>query len=185
MGDTGGMETTEASVPDAAVAHATAADATLVAAIDLARATAEQEAPGLVGDHVGIEVDEERLVTHLFPTLGPAHRGWRRAVTPARAPMSSEPTVEEVVLLPGTDALLAPAWVPWSERLRPGDLGPGDLLPTPEDDPRLIPRYPGEDDLGPNDVALLGPIGWEIGLGRVRVLSRIGRDDAADRWYDG
>ena len=46
------------------------------------------------------------------------------------------------MLLPGADALLAPEWVPWSERLRPGDLGVGDLLPTAPDDDRLVPGLP-------------------------------------------
>src|SRR5436309_9545613 len=179
MGDTGGMETTEASVPDAAVAHATAADATLVAAVDLARATAEQEAPGLVGDHVGIEVDEERLVTHLFHTLDPAYRGWRWAVTLVRAPMSREPSVDEVVLLPGDDALLAPPWVPWSERLRPGDLGVGDLLPTPADDPRLAPTMFSTDDDEERET------NFTFALGRPRVLSYDGRVAAVERWYSG
>src|SRR5690606_41411281 len=39
-------------------------------------------------------------------------------------------TVCGTVLRPGADALLAPGWVPWRERLQPGDLGVGDLLPT-------------------------------------------------------
>ena len=176
MGDTGGMDT---GVTDAAVAVAVAADATLAAAVDLARATAEQEAPGLVGEHVGIEVDEERLVTHLFHTLDPAYRGWRWAVTLARSPLSTEPTVEEVVLLPGEDALLAPAWVPWSERLRPGDLGVGDLLPTPADDPRLVPTMFSTDDDEEQELA------FTFGLGRVRMLSFDGRLDAVERWYAG
>ena len=83
------------------------------------------------------------------------------------------------MLLPGADALLAPAWVPWSERLKPGDLGVGDLLPTRADDVRLQPGYAstGEDA---DELAL-----WELGLGRTRVLSPIGRDDAVDRWYSG
>ena len=34
-------------------------------------------------------------------------------------------TVDEIVLLPGPRRVLAPEWVPWSERLRPGDLGVG------------------------------------------------------------
>ena len=48
-------------------------------------------------------------------------------------------TVDESVLLPGADALLAPAWVPWQDRLRPGDVGIGDLLPASADDERLVP----------------------------------------------
>jgi hypothetical protein len=37
--------------------------------------------------------------------------------------------------------------VPWTERLRPGDLGVGDLLPTDEDDPRLEPGWNALEDI--------------------------------------
>ena len=62
-------------------------------------------------------------------------------------------TVDEVVLLPGPDAIVAPAWVPWRERIRPGDLSPGDVLPVDEDDPRLVPAYLAGDpgDSAPRD----------------------------------
>jgi hypothetical protein len=69
--------------------------------------------------------------------------------------------------------------VPWHDRLRPGDLGPGDLLPKIEDDPRLVPAYVLSDD---PEVAA---VAFELGLGRVHVLSRDGRLDAAQRWHDG
>ncbi|HYU03930.1 MAG TPA: DUF3027 domain-containing protein, partial [Jatrophihabitantaceae bacterium] len=88
-------------------------------------------------------------------------------------------TVDEVVLLPGEAALLAPAWVPWSERLRPGDLGPGDLLPAEQDDWRLVPSYVASDDPAVEEVA------FEVGLGRARVLAREARLDVAERWYAG
>jgi hypothetical protein len=154
-------------------------DAILDNAVDIARSAAETEAPGLIGEHVGTLMDDERVVTHLFATLDPAYRGWQWAVTIARVPRGREVTVDDVVLLPGDDALLAPAWVPWSERLRPGDLGVGDLLPTPADDPRLVAAFFSTDDEGEQDIA------WELGLGRSRVLSYDGRADAAERWYDG
>jgi hypothetical protein len=161
-------------------------DAVALAAVDLARAAAEElESAAMVGDYLGHEVEEDRVVTHYFACLLPAYGGWRWAVTVARASRAKAATVSETLLLPGADALLAPAWVPWSERLRPGDLGPGDLLPTPEDDVRLVPAYTGDGELGEDDYENLGPLAWEIGLGRERVLSRIGRDDAADRWYFG
>ena len=156
------------------VADAVAADAT-----DEARAAAEETAPGLVGEHLGVEADDERVATHLFATLDPAYRGWHWAVTLTRVPRGKTVTIDEVVLLPGGDALLAPAWVPWSERLRPGDLGVGDLLPTQADDPRLAPSYMAIDDDEVTGVA------FELGLGRVRVLSFDGRVDAVERWYAG
>jgi hypothetical protein len=167
MGDTGRVTTT------------TGTDAVLAEAVDVARAAAQDEAPGLVGDHLGVEADDERLVTHLFATLDPGYRGWRWAVTLTRASRSRAVTVDEVVLLPGEDALLAPAWVPWNERLRPGDLGVGDLLPTSADDRRLATAYLSTDDEGEQDVV------FELGLGRSRVLSYDGRVEAVERWYDG
>jgi len=157
-----------------------AVDSVLADATDLARSAAEELAePGQVGEPLGVEAEDERLVTHYFDCLAPAYRGWRWAVTLTRVPRAKTANVAEAVLLPGPDALLAPAWVPWSQRLQPGDLGVGDLLPTRADDERLVPGYTatGEDA---DELAL-----WELGLGRARVLSPIGRDDAVDRWYSG
>jgi hypothetical protein len=122
---------------------AEAVDLALAAAVD----TAGQDA---VGGHLGAVADGDRVVTHFFACKEPAYRGWRWAVTVARASRAKVVTVDETVLLPGPEALLAPEWVPWSERLRPGDLGPGDLLPTEAEDLRLEPGYTGEDEPLPN-----------------------------------
>ncbi|GAC1325811.1 MAG: hypothetical protein NVSMB13_09580 [Mycobacteriales bacterium] len=154
-------------------------DAACAAAVEPARAAAAEVGGRHVGEHLGTEADGERLVTHLFASTDPAYVGWRWAVTVARASRAKNVTIDEVVLLPGSGALLPPPWVPWSERLRPGDLGVGDLLPTTEDDDRLAPAYAAGDDPQEDEVA------WELGLGRVRVLSFVGRVEAAERWYDG
>jgi hypothetical protein len=154
-------------------------DTTLVGARDLARAAAVEAGGGAVGEHLGATAEGERLVTHRFASSLAGYVGWYWAVTLARAPRSRTATVDEVVLLPGADALRAPAWVPWHERLRPGDLSPGDLLPPDPQDPRLVPAYTLSDDLAVESVA------FELGLGRPRVLSREGRMDAAERWHDG
>lgn len=160
-----------------------------VLASDLARAAAvEMAGRECVGSHVGIEVDGDRVVTHVFESLQPGYVGWRWAVTVARAARSKIVTVSEVVLLPGPTALLAPEWVPWRDRVRPGDLGVGDLLPAHPDDERLVPvvASEGEDGLQawPSDddtPELPGQPEAE----QVRVLSAIGRDDTAERWYTG
>jgi hypothetical protein len=157
-------------------------DEVAAAAVDEARAAVESDAPGLVGEHLGVSADDARVVTHYFATLDPAYRGWCWAVTLARASRSKTVTVDDVVLLPGDDALLAPEWVPWSERLRPGDLGVGDLLPTAADDPRLAPAFMTTDDTTDDEVS---DVAFELGLGRERVLSYEGRLDAVERWYDG
>ncbi|WP_119294740.1 DUF3027 domain-containing protein [Streptomyces sp. YIM 130001] len=120
-------------------------------AVDLARTAAEEAAaPGVVGEHVSAVSEGDRVVTHFFECKEFGYRGWRWAVTVARASRAKIVTLDEAVLLPGPDALLAPEWVPWSERLRPGDMGPGDLLPTESDDLRLEPGFTGEDAPPPN-----------------------------------
>ncbi|WP_028811083.1 DUF3027 domain-containing protein [Streptomyces flavidovirens] len=182
-------------------------------AVDLARRAAEEAAfPGVVGEHVSLFAEGDRVVTHLFECKEPGYRGWRWAVTVTRASRAKLVTINETVLLPGPDSLLAPEWVPWSERLRPGDMGPGDLLPTEADDLRLEPGYTGEDEPPPDsavseEMAELveaedaevtgGPpatlplvptrgsiaaVAEELGMRRARVLSRYGLHIAADRW---
>jgi hypothetical protein len=173
-----------------------ALDAVCAAAVELAFAAAEDVAGiGRVGEHVGARADADRVVTHYFTAAEPGYVGWRWAVTVARAPRSKLVTIDETVLVAGDTALLAPEWLPWSERLRPGDLGVGDLLPTAEDDPRLEPGYTGGAEIEPepfDEAADLAPardslpfLAAELGFGRPRVLSREGRDDAAERWYEG
>jgi hypothetical protein len=177
MGDNGDM------TPDV--------DSVLAAAEDVARAAALEAADSdVVGAHVEVVPDGDYVATHYFENTSIAYRGWRWAVTLVRVPDSDVITIDEVVLLPGVDSLLAPAWVPWNDRVRPGDLSPGDLLPTDPEDPRLEPGFTGTDALDEIDdlTTALGPLRpeqWQLGLGRERVLSAWGRDDAADRWDAG
>ena len=117
-------------------------DAVGVRAVDAAReALLELVDAADVGEHLGYVAEDERVVTHCSRARRPGYRGWRWAVTVARAPRQKTVTVDEVVLLPGDDAITAPAWVPYRDRIQAGDLSPGDLLPTEEDDPRLVPGY--------------------------------------------
>jgi hypothetical protein len=172
------MQTFEAPQPVAGESAA-APDAVLAAAVETARVAAVEVGGAAVGEHLGVSAEGERLVMHRFASSLPGYVGWCWAVTLARASRARSATVDEVLLLPGAGALLAPPWVPWQERVRPGDLSPGDLLPAEPDDPRLVPAYTLSDDPAVEAVA------FELGLGRERVLSRAGRLDAAQRWYDG
>lgn len=205
----------EAIPVSAATTRSRTPDRLCAEAVDLARAAAEEAAaPGVVGEHEGMVSEGDRVVTHYFGCRELGYRGWRWAVTVARASRAKIVTVDEVVLLPGPDAVLAPEWVPWSERLRPGDLGPGDLLPTEADDPRLEPGYTGADEPPPNsaltedladlvdaeDAEVTGgspaqqtvtpsrgsiaAVAEELGLRRARVLSRYGLHSAAARWEE-
>ena len=161
-------------------------------AVDLARAAVvAMVGPDRVGEHLEVLADGERAVSHLFDCQDPAYAGWRWAATVGRAPRSKVVTVSETVLLPGPAALLAPPWVPWQDRLRPGDLGVGDLLPAPPDDERLVPLVTLE-----GDDAVIDWYGEDAGdeqspsepaelpaPGRSRVLSAAGRESASARWY--
>ena len=160
-------------------ATAPAVDSVLGAAVDLARTAAQETGGDTVGEHLAVTSEGERVATHAFAATLPGYVGWIWAVTLARPPRSRTATVDEVVLLPGGGALLAPAWVPWQERLQAGDLGPGDLLPPQPDDVRLVPGYVQSDDPAVEEVA------FELGLGRERVMSWEGRLEAAERWQDG
>jgi hypothetical protein len=162
-------------------------DAVAAAAVDEARAAVVDEVGGAdVGDHLGHQVEGERVVTHLFACTRKGYAGWRWSVTVARASRQKTVTIDEIVLIPGEGALVAPEWVPYKERIRPGDLSPGDLLPVEDDDPRLVPTYSfGDDPLSADDRAQVKAVAAELGLGRVRTLSLEGRDLTAQRWYDG
>jgi hypothetical protein len=63
-------------------------------------------------------VDEgEGITTFLFESKKLGYLGWRWSVTIYQADPVSEPSLCEVVMVPGDDSLIAPNWVPWSERL--------------------------------------------------------------------
>ena len=166
-------------------------DSALAKAVDAARAMVLELAdPAEVGEHIGCQGEGERVVTHSFACTRPGYPGWHWSVTMTRAKRAKEVTVNEVVLLPGDDAIVAPVWVPYKERLQPGDLSPGDLLPVEDEDARLVPTYlVGDDPLdGPMDGdarAQVRRVAEDLGLGRVRTLSREGIDMAAERWYAG
>jgi hypothetical protein len=163
------------------------------AAIDVARAVlVEETGADVVGDHVDAVTEDTGVVTHYFACTQPGYPGWRWAVTVVEVDGQAQVTVDEVVLLPGEDSIVAPAWVPWRERIRPGDLSAGDILPVEEDDERLVAAYlsgdPGDrsrDTASQDDRRQIKEVSEELALGRTRVLSIEGRQLAAQRWYDG
>lgn len=174
-------------VPDAGGKEAVTAQpqgSVIVELDETTRAVALREAIVEAGDasEVGGLVDAHReaddVVTARFAAAVEGYHGWQWSVTLCVLDPAA-PTVSEVVLLPGPAALLAPEWVPWKQRVRGGDLGVGDLLPPAPDDARIVPAYVQSDDPAVEDVA------HELGVGRTRVLSRFGREVAAERWYGG
>jgi hypothetical protein len=154
----------------------------LFGAAEQARAAAIEDANNgaFVGDLFSVDTDD-RIATYLFEAALPGYHGWRWAVTVAKLDDQSPSTICDVVLLPGSESLLAPDWIPYKDRIQPGDLGVGDIIPTSADDERLVPGFaslPGDEELDPSQL-------FEFGLGRARVLSIVGRDAASKRWYEG
>ena len=126
--------------------------AVLTGAVDQARAAVEEfSGPEAVGDYLGVGYEDGNAATHRFLAHLPGYQGWQWAAVVAAYPGAEHATISEVVLVPGPTALLAPEWVPWEERVRPGDLSPGDLLAPAADDPRLVPGYTASGDLQVDD----------------------------------
>ena len=97
-------------------------DAFLAAAVDVARTAVEGIAPAeQIGEHIGARSEGDRLVTHLFESRLPGYLGWQWYAVLTRNSRSKVVTVDELGLLPSEDSILAPAWVPWAERVRPED----------------------------------------------------------------
>ena len=150
--------------------------------VQIARdALAASLTPHEFGEHVTTIEDAEGLKSEVFECGLAGYRGWHWTVS--LSVLEDHITVNDVVLLPSEDAVLAPAWTPYRERVRPEDLGPGDVLPPDADDIRLVPAWSAGD--GDREGVVDRHFAREIGLGREWVLSFEGREDAADRWYDG
>lgn len=147
----------------------------LASGVEVARSAVEEFAGVGAGEHLGAVVEADFTTTHRFGADLPGYRGWYWACVLALVP-GGELTVDEIALLPGAEALVAPEWVPWEKRVRAGDLGAGDLLPPSDDDERLVPGYSLTGDDGLDELAA------PIGLGREQHLSLEGRADAAERW---
>lgn len=130
-------------------------------AVRVARSALEELGEGEVGEHIGVSLTGQNVATHRFSAEVPGYRGWEWNAVLACAEGSSHVTVNEVALMPAQEALQAPAWVPYEDRVRPGDLGPGDVMPPRPEDERL------ESD------------------GHRHHLSRRGLQDALQRWRTG
>jgi Protein of unknown function (DUF3027) len=154
--------------------------AVLTAAVDQARAAiVEFSGADAVGDYLGVSYEDTSAATHRFLAHLPGYSGWQWAAVVAAYPGAEQATISEVVLVPGPTSLLAPDWVPWDQRVRQGDLSPGDLLPPAAEDGRLVPGYTASGDPQVDETAA------DIGLGRRWVMGIWGRADAAERWHTG
>lgn len=85
--------------------------------VDIARATLLEITPeASIGEFLGEVREEDGSITLRFASALAGYPGWAWTVSLAHVE-GEEPTVLESELMPGDGALLAPDWVPWSERL--------------------------------------------------------------------
>ena len=83
---------------------------------DRARLAAVEAAPkNGVGDFLTQIEEEENVYTFLFAAKMKGYVGWNWSVS--LFANEEDTSVSEVNLMPGEDSLIAPNWVPWSERL--------------------------------------------------------------------
>jgi hypothetical protein len=116
-------------------------DELLAQSVDAARAAlAGLAADGEIGEHRGTTADDDRLVTHRFAASLAGYGGWDWFVTLSRAPRSKVITVCETGLLPGSEAILAPDWVPWSERVSQEEKIRLDAIAAGEDPDKAVAR---------------------------------------------
>jgi hypothetical protein len=92
--------------------------------------------PATVGEFVGETDEGDYVVTYRFATTQPGYPGWNWTIAIAHLP-DEQPTVVESELLPADGALLAPDWVPWSDRMddyRAAQLALGEVASDSDDD---------------------------------------------------
>ncbi len=70
-----------------------------------------------VGNFIEAIEEEPGVVSFIFENNQKGYVGWRWSITIFQAIKSEPATVSEIVLIAGPDSLVAPDWVPWSERL--------------------------------------------------------------------
>ncbi len=145
-------------------------------AISVAREALADIAEGEeIGEHIGVTGLARNVAVHRFDADVPGYPGWEWNAVVACASGSRYVTVNEVALVPAPEgeALRAPEWVPYSDRLRPGDLGPGDLMAPAPDDERLT-----EDSFARDAVTFPG-------RETKKYLTTTGLRDAKQRWRTG
>ncbi|MCU1569526.1 MAG: hypothetical protein JWR33_267 [Naasia sp.] len=157
-----------------------AGDAAVVAA---ARAALLETTPDdTVGELIGLDEVSEGVLDVRFGTAMPGYPGWSWAVYVSVLDGADEPSVLELTLLPGEDALVAPEWVPWSDRLVDYQIaqdakdGEGSLVIDDDDD-----EGPDEDDLLDDEDDVLDGVEFEDAEAELELVDEDDEDDALDQ----
>ena len=110
--------------------------------------------PASVGEFVGETDEGDYLVSYRFATTLPGYPGWNWTIAVAHLP-EEEPTIVETELLPAEGALLAPDWVPWSDRMddyRAAQLALGEAALDDDNDDDEDDDDEDEDDFGSDNL---------------------------------
>ena len=82
-----------------------------------AESAAKEVAPyNGVGSFISSNPEGPGLTSYLFECKMRGYQGWNWNVFVFQGKKSDAPTISEVLLAPGENAIIAPDWVPWSER---------------------------------------------------------------------
>jgi hypothetical protein len=102
-----------------------------------------------VGASAGTVDEGDGVVSVLFANRMSGYPGWRWTVSIAQVE-GDEPSVLEVELMPGDGSLVAPEWVPWSDRLAEYRAGQDSEHAhddeTDEDDDESDDEFDGDDE---------------------------------------
>ena len=101
----------------------------------VAVAVADEE--GQVGDFGKAMGLEDGVTDFRFEAYVRGYEGWQWSVTMYHDVELDHWTVNESSLVPTDEALRPPKWIPWKDRLEPGDLAVTDSIGTDPDDPRM------------------------------------------------
>jgi hypothetical protein len=110
-----------------------------------------------IGDFLGETPGDDDVTSYRFETTMAGYPGWNWSITIAHLP-GEGPTVVESELLPADGALLAPDWVPWSERMedyRAAQALAAETGEAVEVDPDVAPPDDDDDDDDDDDFDLL------------------------------
>jgi hypothetical protein len=100
---------------------------------DIARAAlAEITTPDTVGELTSEVKEDDGAITVTFAAAMLGYPGWHWTVSLAQLD-GEEPSVLETELMPGDGSLLAPDWVPWSERLADWEAAQAAIAETADD----------------------------------------------------
>ena len=99
----------------------------------LAEKAAKETAPANgVGKFLGTSSEDRDTTNYRFESKLTGYVGWEWNVVVFQAKKAASATVSEVVLLPGKESIVAPSWVPWSQRRAELEKNKAVELPAPD-----------------------------------------------------